>query len=644
MVPVAEMAMFKLFMILFLGARPFAPAPPGVPLRLYVGREVPLYAEANLAAVRRMVAETPELQEVVYGGRDPAQAYEQAAAQLARKIGATAADVKKAASSIQRVGFWLYAFGEDEENLRFLLLFDCGGARDVLSALLRGAADEHEYAATSYAGATVHSLGELGEGVCMAEQGGYVALAMDPLAVHEFLLRAQVVGPAFSRAEKVQPLFQAEVNGGAMLDRVLAMLDSRHERAEFFAVACLADLAACEKLTASFDGRQLLAELHIDRNGRFARALEGRGRPPKLAAAVPPDALAAVVVGLEDPMQLARAIRLSLTDAFAMMDEAEKVEKLYEEFRREIGLDLERDVLSNVTEGAFILAGPDDDDFMFLFETKDAARTAEMAGAFVDRLTRGGRRELELEDRADGWKVWRAKGIALALKGSTVVICEAENRLLNEVLRCVDAGAGLRATLLQRHPRATSMVTFNPLAILGVEGGTEPLLAGLHFAANRLTLEAEVDIPVLAKGLAAVTQAVESSRERSSAMSRMRHTAMAIVMYAHGNERRALPPNLQPVRPYVAGRPETLTSPGSGKRFVYREELAGKRIDEIADPARTVLIHEAADAHPDGGCVGYVDGHVEWLPREAFLREIRRAQGDETAAPAPEPAADAVLQ
>ncbi len=53
MAAAAEMAMFKLFTILFLGARPFAPAQPGVPLRLCAGRETPIYAEANVAALRR---------------------------------------------------------------------------------------------------------------------------------------------------------------------------------------------------------------------------------------------------------------------------------------------------------------------------------------------------------------------------------------------------------------------------------------------------------------------------------------------------------------------------------------------------------------------------------------------------------------
>jgi len=281
----AELAIWKALLVLFFGAPPLPGVPQG-PLRACLPREVQAYAEIDVSGLRRLAAETPELQALLYGGDAPAASYERAAAQLARVLRTRPEQVKLAAESLRRVAFWLLAFGEEEESLRMLAVFDCGEARDVLPGLLRGFADAREYSTYAYAGGAIHALADRsGRGLWLAEREGLVALALDPLVVREFLLAR---GPApeapATGSEQAPALVRLEGNVPALVDRVLAYT---YDREEFFTPAALFDLASWKRVTVTFDGRRLTLKLRLDAAGRLAKALAGPGRPPALLSAVP---------------------------------------------------------------------------------------------------------------------------------------------------------------------------------------------------------------------------------------------------------------------------------------------------------------------------------------------------------------------
>ena len=618
----------KALIILFLGARPVGPALEGIPMQQSLAREAPIYAQVDVAGLRQMVSDTPELRELIYGGQEPTRAYDEAAMQLSRVLRTTPVDVKRAFDELRRVGFWMLSFGEDEENFRILLVFDCGGARDLLPGLLRGLDGEHEYAATSYAGVTVHSLASRRlQGVWMAELEGKIALGLDPLIVQEFLLQAKAAPPTPSAPMPKPPLISAQFKGPALVDRFLAVLDG--DRDEFLLTACAADFAACRSLKIDFDGRRLVARLELDPSGRYAEALEGPGRPPKLAAAVPENAPLAVLVRLKDPMALYRAIRSAVTDVLAMMNAPDEAHEFFEEFRKETGLDLERDVVANVTEAAYIagqLKSERDllNHALLLLETQDAARARTSIETFVTRISRG-RRDIEVSEMK-GAGVWHVHGTCIALKGNTVVLCGKGNPMLGAVLDCLEGKPSpLAERLRRRHPRASSALVFNPSVLLGFQAEGEPMLAGLHFAEGALTLEAEVNLRSMAQVLSRILQWQAQEARRSQCVHNLRQLSMACAMYV--NDRNQLPPDLDGLLDYLGGR-QALTCPASGKPYVYRKELAGKKFEEIADPGRTVLAHDPPGAHAAGGCVLYVDGHVRWLDRKAFLREIGQHRRD----------------
>jgi prepilin-type processing-associated H-X9-DG protein len=88
------------------------------------------------------------------------------------------------------------------------------------------------------------------------------------------------------------------------------------------------------------------------------------------------------------------------------------------------------------------------------------------------------------------------------------------------------------------------------------------------------------------------------------------------------NDHAVFPPDLAALQPNYLPDGRLLVCPVSGKPYVYSREVAGKGPKDIANWAATVLVHDAADAHPDGGYAAYADGHVKWLDREAFLKAV----------------------
>ena len=123
---------------------------------------------------------------------------------------------------------------------------------------------------------------------------------------------------------------------------------------------------------------------------------------------------------------------------------------------------------------------------------------------------------------------------------------------------------------------------------------------------------------------------------RALAMNQVRQLVTAVHVYA-GDHQGQLPPRFEALARYVGG-PEGLARllvnprrPGVKVGFVYVRPAA--LLKDIARTDRTVMVYEAYDQWGDGICVGFVDGHVEFVADEARFKKLLAAST--TAAPAP---------
>jgi len=129
-----EVVIWKLFLVLLLGPQPTGAIAPGPSLESMLRRPAPVYVELDVNAMRRVAHETPSVGRALWADTPPEQAYEAAATQLAGMLKTTPADVKRLTESVRHAGLWLFAFGEDEDQLRLSLLLDCGNERDSCRA------------------------------------------------------------------------------------------------------------------------------------------------------------------------------------------------------------------------------------------------------------------------------------------------------------------------------------------------------------------------------------------------------------------------------------------------------------------------------------------------------------------------------
>lgn len=619
---------WKVFVVLLLGAQP-GPAGQQADIGRYVSRPAPVQAELNVSELRRVLGrETEFFKTFVADGQDPAAAYDQSVAQIAKMLNTTTNDVDRAARSIRRLGFWLMAFGEEEESLRFLLIADCVDGQGALDGLLRGVSDSRHYSRMSYAGSVIHGFVERDAGVWMAEHRGKIALARDPVTVQEFLLRfaeAERNGTA-PPADKLS-LLRVRVDGAAMMNQAIPV-GLAEDRDEFLMTVGLADLVACRDLTVTATAQGLRAVLRLDPNGRYAEALEGPAHRPILARALSEDVLTGGVVALKNPVVLGRAIRSAVTDSLAMAGgHDDGLEEFWARWRRETGLDLEQDVLANITEAGFLLPRPDDDSLILLLQ----ARRAPQARDLITRLTgnlNGGRKVQP--STINGASVWEFGDGRIALVEKTVVVSDSDNKHLKPLLeRLHAADAPLAEKLRRHHPDATGALVVNPQRIF--PGGSAlpgSLLVGLRCKDSAVVAESRMNLSSMAesasRGLgSAITRARRSAR-RAAAGGRLRQLAIMVIMYAGDHQQ--LPDGPDDLKAYAGQNKEVFLCPGSGKPFVYNASLGGKRPRDFDNPSKTVLFHDPPGVHPNGGNVAFLDGHVEWLEREDFERTIGQTE------------------
>jgi len=650
---VLGLRILKMLLILLLGGKaPDGALPEAMDLGAFGPGGAPVSAEIDIAQLRALVAESPELTELIYEGKAQDSAFKEAAAFVGLAIGAGPARVVEAFSGVRRAAVWLTAFGDHPSKFRILAVFDVGAAAGVLDGLLAGAGRFEGYHKIEYAGATLHgfAMGR-GYGVWCAEAKGFVALALDPIAVKRFLLDAADAEPEPAQAEEEGPALEIEVDCRAFLDMLMLAM-GRYDRDEFLVASTLLDFPSWRRAGVTFDGERLEAELEMDPRSPLALALRQPAEAPRLMGAIPDDCGMALVAGLEDARVGWEFVRSAVT--FAMkVDRPGADLDIAKEIRDEIGIDVGEAVFGNVRAGAFLV--PDfkrlrdiEDAGVFVFDVADAGAAENAIEMFVAAV--GGD---NIDVRAEGGAtIWQGRGLGIAIKGTTVILAPGRNSPLGVVVDQLGRGpSDLSRSLREEHPSATAFATLN-LAGLGAGGGPEvaALLAGLgrrsvglSFEDDVLSATMDVAVPEIAKAVFGVVRAEMVRAAHHRCMSGLRR--IYIAAYRHASARNGFPTSLDEMREYLRGSTGKCTL--SGKPFVYRSELAGKRVRDFPNRAEVVVAHDPVDAHPDGGAVVYLSGRTEWLPNERFAefvadldRKAREAREEE---PRPEPEPEPVF-
>ncbi len=617
--------LLKMLLVLLLGGRvPDGAAPEAADLRAFRPDGAPVYAEIDLTRLRGTVADAPELAEMVFEGAEREAAFEAAAAAVGLVIGAGTREVAEAFANVRRAGVWLVAFGERADRFRFLAVMDVGGAREVLSGLLAGAGRIPGYHRTEYAGTTLHGFATGGgRGVWCAESRGLVALALDPLAVQGFILRA--AGPEdapLTAAGDERPVLEAEVDCRAFINMLMPAIN-HSARDEFLAASALLDFPSWRRATATYDGERLEARLELDPRSPVARALRQPAAPPGLMDAVPDDCGLALVAGLED----ARVGWEFVTSAVAFATEVRRPGAgldLVGEVREATGLDAAKDIFGNIVAGAVIVPKFErirdlEQGCVLLFEVADGPAAEIAIEMFAAAMGKG---EVDVREEG-GATIWRGRGGrgGIAIRGTTVVVAPGSESPLEAVL--VQLGKGpseLARSLSEAHPRATAFaaVDFSRLGEAGVLAGLGRRSVGFSFSEGTLRASVEVGMPEVAKIASGVASAEKTRAARRGCMLGLRRVYVAAYRYAA--TKGGFPESMDQMRVYLRG--STGVCALSGKPFVYRSELAGRGVRDFADRSQVVVAHAPPGAHPDGGAVVYLNGRAEWLTPERLDERV----------------------
>jgi hypothetical protein len=638
----------KALLVLLLGGKvPDGAAPAGIDLRAFGPPRAPVCAEIDLSRLRELVAGSADLTKLVYEDRDRTAAVGEAAAFVGLAVRAEPDYVKQVFANVGRAAIWLPSFGDRGYKFRVFALIDTGGMRGVLARLLAGVGHLEGYHKTEYVGATLHgfSMGN-GQGVWCAETRGLIAVALDPVSVQGFLLRAAVArpGPAPAGGRNV---LAVDVDCRAFLD--MLMLATGHwDRDDLLIISTLLDLPAWRWVRATYDGERLEASLELDPRSPLARALRQPESPPRLMRAIPEGCGLALVAGLEDAGVGWDYVRSAVSLASKMHRPGHEVD-LAEELRGELGIDVAEGIFANLRAGAVIVPKLErlrdvEDRSVLVFDVADgpAARAAiEALVAFAADDV-----EVRVDKDATTWRDPRGRG-GIAIMGTTVVVATGRDSPLDATLDQLRGGPSeLARSLRDAHPSATAFAAVNfdgfgrgdVRVDAGLLAGLGRRSLGVSFRDSFLRATADVGAPEIARVVLDVAQAQRARMARRRCMSGLRRVYIAA--YRHAAAKGGFPERLEEMQEYLRGA--TATCAASGEPFVYRSELAGRRTRDFPDRAGVIVAHDPPGAHADGGAVVYLSGRAEWLSRERFLEVIaelergpRRAPGREE--PNPEP-------
>ena len=142
---------------------------------------------------------------------------------------------------------------------------------------------------------------------------------------------------------------------------------------------------------------------------------------------------------------------------------------------------------------------------------------------------------------------------------------------------------------------------------------------------NRMTVEIALPKEHLTEMISGFQSPMAKAREqgkRIASLQNLKQIVLASIMYADDHEGK-FPDDLQKLYPYHRN-PKILESPRKPKGFygpgyIYVDGLKLR----MGDPSRIIIFYENPAFCSDGICVGFLDGHSEWMKPEEFLEILK---------------------
>jgi hypothetical protein len=269
---------------------------------------------------------------------------------------------------------------------------------------------------------TIHSFQAKGEDtiVHMAEKNGMFAIALEPASIKSFMNAK----PAAPKKNDTKAILTVSTTGQDIVDMIKAAVPER-DRKEANLVIGLFDLRSYKQITGIVAMDKVSVGFDLDPNGAAARILKP-GKNNRLVKAFPEKDFAGYYVSLESPPELWQFIKGQLS--IHLGKEFQFVERMLAEMKREVGVDLESDVLPNL-QGFFqfipveSVAGFGDVGTAFAFQFTSAETAQKQLDTFMGAPEIGRK---FMKSKLKGNVVCRQKDLKdspiIARKGSSIVL------------------------------------------------------------------------------------------------------------------------------------------------------------------------------------------------------------------------------
>ncbi len=635
MQPAGIGSLFKLLLVLFLSVKD-APqnAGRGPALEALAPAGAVASAVLDVKQLRAMIRNDPDLAKDLFDGRTPEAAYGEAIEAMSERTRVDPAALRDAIAPVHAVGFWALGMA-DRRQPRFVVVFDRGDAPDILPRLLanRPAADGADANAPRtvvYAGRTIYAVGrDPREALWLAEFNGMVVLASDALAAETFLLQAGAgaqTPPAarVSLSGLVPPLLEMKADVGTLVNGLLPAMGD-HDRAEFMAAGAFVDLPAWRGVTVRMHRDAIVLRAEIDPGSPLAAALQP---PPSLELidAIPADSGLAAVVSVRDASKIWNLCEAGFSHVALFERGNNPKEEFIRDFQRGSGLDIQRDVVSNLVAAAVVITDPArglrmDRGGALYFEGKDPARMLTLVQAILAKAKEHREVSAEPENR-EGVQVWRTGDTLYALKGKVAMVapCRGEAKAVTERLltHFIKGGEGLRKIVASRQAGATTFATLDGARCFP-QSGFERLTAGLTVGPDGrwVVIRVAGGGPKLAAGMvrliASAGRTASAQAMQTQALNNLRMVALACIQYEAEQEK--LPAALTDVKTYLKEPDSAWRDPRSGQPIRLNPAVAGQTLASIKNPNGTVLAYYGppAPAAQQPLCAAFCDGSVRLL-------------------------------
>lgn len=444
--------------------------------------EAPLYCHLSLEEIRGLIQSNQGLSDLALEGRSPEQAFQESAMQLSSMFGINEEAIIEAFRGIRGVHFWLLGFGEDDDNLRPLIVIErSSNSEELLPLLLTPFQGEKQFLSYDYSGSKIYGfLSRRGEGAVMTECNGSVAIAMDPLTIERFILQSKNAVAGTSN----QNLFELKSHTPTVLSYLMAIL-SRYEKDDFFLVSSLLEFSSIENASFTVESSgNVRLDIQVHESSPLNVILEGPTYPAQLLSGVSEETPFVLALALKDP----REIWNHIVRKDSLFKALNRGRSLSEEMSRELsqlGLDLGKDIFGNILElGVKVdnIMGDPTESLRILIRVRDT----DQASNTITAIAKAARFD-NPEPRPEGaQKIWEIDGGSIVLEGDTITITPPR-RGEATVSNAPTSNTHYDEHLRKVYSPATSFLHFNPSqAFPG--GEVTPFSLGMYFQNNTLTI------------------------------------------------------------------------------------------------------------------------------------------------------------